>query len=304
MGDLVVKKYPTKLFLDLADHTYVECGTGAVGWSCWGGKTGGKECKRGTGSTKQANCIAKPNERAGITCYLINGVCHQAANRIIFPAGITLEGAGVRGYGLSSSIFGVYGRVSGPFGTCSAPFDQCTGVTGDLPECAAPPTAMKAAKPAMTAAAKLELASHAKYLRTVRSAYAKFDAASAMPLDKMKFHADLFDHHVKFRLGADLGDKARKLRNAKEHAELAHRHIAGALGDKIMKPAAFIKAFNDMTHQFQDDVAATLNKTQYKKLLDVDRDKKAFLADPEIIRTLYGEDTVKEAFGALANRKD
>lgn len=38
MGMLVVRHYPTKLFLKAADHTYVECGTGAQGWSCWGGK--------------------------------------------------------------------------------------------------------------------------------------------------------------------------------------------------------------------------------------------------------------------------
>jgi hypothetical protein len=29
MGTLVVKYYPSKLFANAADHTYVECGTGA-----------------------------------------------------------------------------------------------------------------------------------------------------------------------------------------------------------------------------------------------------------------------------------
>ena len=28
------------LFANLADHTYVVCGTGAKRWSFWGGKTG------------------------------------------------------------------------------------------------------------------------------------------------------------------------------------------------------------------------------------------------------------------------
>ena len=89
MATLVVMHYPTSLFANLADHTYVKCGTGGKAWSCWGGKTGGALLRQGVGSTNQANAIAEPNERAGIRCYLINGVCHQAANRILFAAGIT-----------------------------------------------------------------------------------------------------------------------------------------------------------------------------------------------------------------------
>ena len=81
MGDLVAMAYPTKLFANLADHTYVMCGTGGKAWACWGGKTGGTELRRATGSTQRADEIAEPDEHAGITCYLINGVCHQAANR-------------------------------------------------------------------------------------------------------------------------------------------------------------------------------------------------------------------------------
>src|SRR5512143_1288720 len=128
MGILVAKKYPTKLFLKAADHTYVKCGTGGKAWGCWGGKTGGTELRRGVGSTNQADAIAEPNERAGISCYLINGVCHRAANRILFPAGITVIGA--RGYDVSEALFGTYGSPRGPFGTCPSPFDQHPGVTG------------------------------------------------------------------------------------------------------------------------------------------------------------------------------
>src|SRR5262245_5474911 len=133
MGDLVAKRYPAKLFANLADHTYVECGTGGKGWACWGGKNGGTELRRATGSTKRADEIAEPDEHAGITCYLINGVCHQAANRILLPASITVRGA--RGYEVSEALFGTYGRPGGFLGMCKAPFDQQAGTTGDLPEC-------------------------------------------------------------------------------------------------------------------------------------------------------------------------
>src|SRR5262245_36366314 len=53
MGELVARRYPTAMYANLADHTYVECGTGAVGWACWGGKTGGTELRRGAGSTQR-----------------------------------------------------------------------------------------------------------------------------------------------------------------------------------------------------------------------------------------------------------
>jgi len=87
----------------------------------------------GTGSTKRAEALAEPNERAGIKCYLINGVCHQSASRILFPAGITVRGA--RGYDVSEALFGTYGRPRGPTGTCLSPFHKHADVTGDLLGC-------------------------------------------------------------------------------------------------------------------------------------------------------------------------
>src|SRR5262249_49242562 len=139
MGDLIAMRYPTELFANLADHTYVTCGSKA--WSCWGGKSGGTELRRGTGSTIRADEIAGANERAGITCYLINGVCHQAANRILLPAGITVRGA--RGYEVSEALFGPSGRAGATVELRKAPFDQPTGTTGDLS--ASTPMAMKMA---------------------------------------------------------------------------------------------------------------------------------------------------------------
>ena len=82
---------------------------------------------------KRTYAIAAPNERAGITCYLINGVCHQAANRISLPAGILSHRREGLNNGVSSALFGLMAGLRGPLGTCSAPFNQHTGVTGDLP---------------------------------------------------------------------------------------------------------------------------------------------------------------------------
>jgi hypothetical protein len=167
IGTLVVNAYPTTLFAKAADHTYVECGTGAVGWSCWGGKTGGTSVRQASGSTSRANDIAEPDERAGITCYLINGVCHQAANRILLPARITVNG--VRGYALSSALYGVYGRASR--WPCRAPFNQHPTTTGDLPACVIPPAIVSA--PIRTDLDETDT----RYLEGVLAIYQEFDRA-------------------------------------------------------------------------------------------------------------------------------
>ncbi|MFA5826558.1 MAG: hypothetical protein WC825_11400, partial [Gallionellaceae bacterium] len=132
-----------------------------------------------------------------------------------------------------------------------------------------------------------------------KRAYAKLGIEEFSQLDAMKFNIDLFDRQVKFRLGEDLRKETRNLHLAKEAFELDHRHMVEEFKQKRALPAEFIKSFNKMTLKFQDDVATALNKVQYKKLLDLDRDEKIVLADPDIIKSLYGEATVKAVYGKL-----
>lgn len=285
MGNLVAKKYPTKLFLDAADHTYVECGNGAKGWSCWGGKTGGTAFNSGPGSTKRADCIAKPDERAGITCYLVNGVCHQAANRILLPAGILVSAA--RGYAVSSAIFGPYGKMG--FWPCAAPFDQCRGVSGDLPECMAARSRARMPKIALVKGENW-------HLRAIKVAYNKFDM-EATPLESMRFQVDLFEKEVKFRLGENLGAAGRGLRLAKESVEFEHMRLAQSFALENMGPVEYIKSFNEMTLKFQDELASAISEDQYGRLLGMTRGEKVVLADPDIIDSLYGEGTANEVYG-------
>ena len=71
-------------------------------------------------------------------------------------------------------------------------------------------------------------------------------------------------------LGEDIGKAAKGLRLAKETVELEHWRLVEALANKSMPPAEFIKLFNKMTLKFQDDVATSLKKTQYRKLMALD----------------------------------
>lgn len=102
-----------KPFTDIKnlDHTYVQSGN--LFYKCHGECSGGKMLRSGFGdpyaSLNIADGTTNGNENDGNAhiIYMLSGVCHQIANRILAPARITVEG--VEGYGLSTAFFGTYG---------------------------------------------------------------------------------------------------------------------------------------------------------------------------------------------------
>jgi hypothetical protein len=90
------------------DHTYVTSSLGHI-WACWGRSAAGTQICTGVGNVDQAYCLSQPNSEAGIT-YGLTGVCHQTANRILYPSGQTVSGA--RGYRASVYFWGAYGKDS------------------------------------------------------------------------------------------------------------------------------------------------------------------------------------------------
>lgn len=281
MGTLVVKAYPTSLFGKAADHTYVECDTGAVGWSCWGWKTGGTAVRQAGGSTARANDIAEPNERASITCYLINGVCHQAANRILLPAGITVNG--VRGYPLSNALYGTYGRASR--WPCRAPFNQHPTTTGDLPACLAPPTIVST--PPRTDLDEAD----ARYLEDVLAIYREFDrvfVTTATQEEREGLHLQLFAHMVDFSLGPSLGDRRQELIEVRRATEQRQQIVEEQVTpDEPLRPD-LIQEINELTLDFQANLAQVTTDDEYERLLQLPKEERIVLADPEVTGQSYG----------------
>lgn len=292
MGTLVGYHYASTLFLKLADHTYVACGTLGKAWACWGGKSGGAALRQAPGSTKRADAIAEPNERAGITCYLVNGVCHQAANRILLPAGITVQGA--RGYSVSTALFGTYGRPRGILGFCRAPFDRHAGVTGDLDAC------IEAARfdedsgssrigdegdPRERAYLERALALH-------EDADKRF-AESSSTDEIIRFQLAQFALFVDYKLGDEAmhrdfvagsgRDALMSIREETERERLAAEQRFADSGD--MK--AFRAADDALTLQFQNRVGKRMDGERYTALLDQERGDDVTLADPEILEHAY-----------------
>lgn len=95
------------------DHTCVTSSEGHA-WGCFGRNVGQRLLSVGEGEITLAACLSHERGEAGIR-YAITGVCHQAANRILLPAGTTVSDA--RGYRVSSFMYGTYGKnlVTGRF---------------------------------------------------------------------------------------------------------------------------------------------------------------------------------------------
>lgn len=302
MGTLIAYAYPTNLFARLADHTYVACGTGARRWSCWGGNTGGSEIARGNGSTQRADAIAGNKDRAGITCYLVNGVCHQAANRILLPAGVIVSAA--RGYGLSEALFGTYGRPSAAFGLCKAPFHRHEGVTGDLAECMDPGPGGAEAAPALKSAGE---AGEQAYLAAVQALYlaegSDFKASPEGPGSLHDFQMTLFELFVEHRLGEAGNKDARTpsqgerddLRSARSRFELERLGLESN-SPPTRDPEAFAGRFNELGQLFQRHVGEILSDEQYTALLDARKGEDIILADPDAMKEAYGPDRPEPGF--------
>ena len=106
------------------DHTYVTSDQGHV-WPCWGRAAGGAEICSGFGDTAFADCLSQPSSQAGLR-YGVTGVCHQTANRILFPAQQLVDRA--KGYNVSVFQYGTYGR-----GTW-AELERCANLRGGTPQ--------------------------------------------------------------------------------------------------------------------------------------------------------------------------
>lgn len=286
MGTLTVMVYPTKLAFGLADHTYVQC-CPSKGWGCWGGKSGGTALRSGEGSTARADAIARPDEKAGIKCYMVNGVCHQAANRILLPAGITVSGA--RGYSISEAMFGTYGRVG--FWPCKSPFNQYPGVGGDLPECGAPIPVPQGVQPRTTLEAKGEW----QYLRGVLEIYAgatkRMGARTVSPASVESVHAALFRHMASFHLGARL-DKPleKKLLAARKRVEKLQERAEKAYGTGKIAELELARQVDAAALALQDEMAEVLDAESYRLLFDLAQGERVRLVDPAIAKAAYGID--------------
>lgn len=273
MGTLIAKALSTAA--GLAEHTYVECSAGKA-WGCYGRKAGGTELVRGAGSTDRADRIAEPDERAGITCYGVNGVCHQAANRILLPAGVLVKKA--RGYRLSYAIYGEYG-IALPTKKCHGLFRKHESVAGDLPAClfsgAAPPPDDADEPSSGEDAAFLDLA-----LR-LNNALEESDRGPDAQLAFQLAHIELCGMYWVGRRFVGFREAVFRIQVGFERTrqELQRRRL-----NDDLPPVGFLESMNVLTVNYQDAMAEALPRDVYEDLFQLDRDERVILCDLDVLR--------------------
>jgi len=280
MGELEGVVLPT--LVDTADHTYVRCGTLGKAWGCWGRKSGGRVIASGSGSTKRSDRIARPDERANIKCYLVNGVCHQSANRILLPARRLVRGA--RGYGISHALYGTYGRTA--FWPCRGPFARFAGVTGDLPECVRGKRRRRPRR--ISEADKLDWQYIESELILYRQASRLFTGREHDARSHLSFQLRLFRNMMEFNLGPMLDrELSRKLIAIRRATEGRRLRLERAFGADALSAGEFVSEYDSVTLGFQEDMAGALNTRQYHALFDLERDERVTLSDPRVVRRVY-----------------
>ena len=266
MGTLAAMHYPLS---DQADHTYVQCINGGASWSCWGGKTGGALLRQGAGSTARADRIAQPDEKANIKCYLINGVCHQAANRILLPARITVRGA--RGYSVSQALYGTYGRVG--FWPCKSTFRRYPNASGDLPAC----VTNVVGGVVRTDADKLD--DH-----YIRRELDLLTTTANSPTAVRALAVQLFMLMAEFHLGPMLDRTLeRKLREVRGMIEIRRIKVEAAFSNNELTFRQFANAVDEVTLELQREMVSAMSPVQYETLFDLTPGDEITLANPEVV---------------------
>ena len=282
MGTLVAMRKPT--LGRRADHTYVKCSTGGARWGCFGSNNGGGLLKRDQGSTKRASKIAGGNGKANLKCYLVNGVCHQAANRILLPAQRVVSGA--RGYRVSRALYGTYGKNGWKrwgVRVFWSPFRRHKGTTGDLSECleAVPeePEDPDTGKSNTEETALDQQDLEREVMAYESAAWEWSEDLSVALYDNMVMRylpgIDRERRDVLLRVRRDIERELIETANQLDNEQLQFEHV--------------VEVVDGLTIDFQKESAAVLENGQYASLFDLSPDDTVLLSDPSVIDSLMND---------------
>lgn len=259
-----------------ADHTYVTSSDGYA-WPCWGRQSGGRMICSGTGSSNQANCISQTDSYAGII-YGVTGVCHQTANRILYPARVVVSNAS--GYWASIILYGTYGTSNLPaLVEWEARKARCSTVSGDMG------TTAQAAAPK---SAPVDEALR-DYLDKVDAIYAKHTrtitlAAPPPGTTEIDFLAQELELLVDYRLGTEKAvNKVAALRDLQADVLREKQGYDQALISKKLTTEQYAQKVNGLMAKLMEKSAALLGKDAHTKLFGIAPGVSFGIVDPKIL---------------------
>jgi hypothetical protein len=197
---------------------------------------------------------------------------------------------GARGYSISEALFGTYGRVG--IWPCKSPFDQYASVSGDLAECdesRLSARAAKAARPrALTATEKLDWHYINGVLQIYEEATPTIKSRSVTAAEATAFHLKLFMYMAEFNLGPMLGKRlAKRLKQLRNATERKRLKLEQPFAKGEARSEEFVAAFNQVTLDFQDEMADAMTPEQYVTMFDLRPDERVVLADQKIVARAF-----------------
>ncbi len=266
---------------ELADHTYVYCPERNVYWGCWGGHSApeARLVCRGQGNFAEANCISQPHSQAGVL-YGINGVCHQTANRILYPAGLIVSKA--KCYWLSALLYGTYGVAGLSHIEWEIRLRRCSG-------------AASFGLRAPDSGAQSEDEAERAYLDRVRALY-RDSGTESFGLAEQPERLDILRREIglmlEYRLGvARARDLAGGIQALSSELYGQRTDLEQAFHDGKLTSTQFAEEINAAFAATLHRLADVLEPEPYEQFLGVKPGQIPVILRPDIIRLAYGGET-------------
>lgn len=258
-----------------ADHTYVTSSDGYV-WPCWGRSSGGHSICAGVGSSASANCFSQTDSQAGIL-YALTGVCHQTANRILYPAGVIVSAAG--GYWASVLLYGTYGTSTLPsLIEWEIRKGRCGGVAGDM---------MANARGAVAAGTVVQADPALRtYLDKVNDLYAAQANAATLSMLSNAAQPDILGQELKLMADYRLANAAPDMAPLQgEQTKTLARKAAldQQLITKQLTPAEYARKVNALVGELLSKSVTLLGEQTHTRLFGVAPGASVELVDSDIL---------------------
>jgi len=249
------------------DHTYVTSSDGQI-WNCWGRSSGGQLICSGTAEPGQADCLSEKNSHAGLL-YGLTGVCHQTANRILFPARCIVSEA--TNYWLTAFVYGTYGLSVVKFQSRLA---KCLpGQDWPAPR------------------KDTGLSPETAYLYSIHNLYAKASAQVRQAgAAKERTVFQLLQNECKlstaYRLGSDSTPRAVKDLLQYQRELLGDKNLFDrALMAKRIKPAIYAEKVNQLANSAFKDLCKSIGEERFLKMFGTRAEIQ--LIDPAVMSEYY-----------------
>jgi hypothetical protein len=264
------------------DHTYVKSDNPPYSWGCWGRDDGGTAICEGYGNASISNCISQVLPVAGIA-YAVNGVCHQTANRILYPARVIVYKA--RGYGASSYLYGDYGGmiIPNPFTRIFIP-DPFWPII--INKCHAGLTSKLESKTEVD----LENTPESQYIKRIQDLYSNVEyMATDSNHNELREKAnDLIIKNFEYLIEFHLGDKVdshitNQIQKQQIDVLKEKDRKVEELFNRDISTEKYVKEVNDLIADNLISLQESLGKNIYEKIFNLPASKNRFvLIDPEI----------------------